>query len=401
MASSPLFQALRVAYNDDSPEGYWGEKTSTLNFCEEDYVVSYYCAEVCNTLTNLLFLWLGFKGVHNCVSQGHPRIFLVAYLGYVIVGLGSTAFHTSLKCSSSLLAQDIFCYLHAEYWTDKITWLDPMQLIDELSMIYTTCLMVFATFSFSKSSRFSVLLGGGLVLLAGLITSYYHITKDPAFHQACYAALTATVVLRSLYVMETQLRPVLARRNKDKADLILKTMWIMVGTGLLERPQTIHVLTTTLHGAYGYADVSRAAKMMPGASIQRGPPGTVSLLHQVNMSIPNQALEKLIREIESQAIVAQQQIGQARTQMTAKQREMRMVRLTLDEVSTLPSNLNVYEGVGKMFVALPTPQLTQKLEGQIKDREGEVEKLSQKLHYLETTYKNSRQHIDQMLKAQS
>ncbi|KAL2873300.1 hypothetical protein SGCOL_011560 [Colletotrichum sp. CLE4] len=142
------------------------------------------------------------------------------------------------------------------------------------------------------------------------------------------------------------------------------------------------------------------------------------------MSIPNQALEKLIREIESQAIVAQQQIGQARTQMTAKQREMRMVRLTLDEVSTLPSNLNVYEGVGKMyptvigpesmddiadaeplgrerFVALPTPQLTQKLEGQIKDREGEVEKLSQKLHYLETTYKNSRQHIDQMLKAQS
>ncbi|KAI3534842.1 alkaline phytoceramidase [Colletotrichum filicis] len=206
MASSPLFQALRVAYNDDSPEGYWGEKTSTLNFCEEDYVVSYYCAEVCNTLTNLLFLWLGFKGVHNCVSQGHPRIFLVAYLGYVIVGLGSTAFHTSLKY--------------------------PMQLIDELSMIYTTCLMVFATFSFSKSSRFSVLLGGGLVLLAGLITSYYHITKDPAFHQACYAALTATVVLRSLYVMETQLRPVLARRNKDKADLILKTMWIMVGTGL-------------------------------------------------------------------------------------------------------------------------------------------------------------------------
>lgn len=140
---------------------------------------------------------------------------------------------------------------------------------------------------------------------------------------------------------------------------------------------------------------------MPGAPIQRAPPGTVVLLHQVNMSIPNQALEKLIREIESQAIVAQQQIGQARTQMTAKQREMRMVRLTLDEVSTLPPNLNVYEGVGKMFVALPTPQLTQKLEGQIKDREGEVEKLSQKLHYLETTYKNSRQHIDQMLKAQS
>ncbi|KAK6212998.1 alkaline phytoceramidase [Colletotrichum tabaci] len=206
MASAPLFEALRLAYNDGVSDGYWGHKTSTLNFCEEDYAVSYYCAEVCNTFTNLLFLWLGFKGVHNCVSQGHPRIFLIAYMGYVIVGLGSTAFHTSLKY--------------------------PMQMVDELSMIYTTCLMVFATFSFSKPPRFAVVLGTGLVFLAAFITFYYHMTKDPGFHQACYAALTATVVLRSLYVMETQLRPVLTKRNGVKAQAILKTMWIMVGTGL-------------------------------------------------------------------------------------------------------------------------------------------------------------------------
>ncbi|KAF4813936.1 Prefoldin subunit 1 [Colletotrichum fructicola] len=127
------------------------------------------------------------------------------------------------------------------------------------------------------------------------------------------------------------------------------------------------------------------------------------------MSIPNQALEKLIREIESQAIAAQQQIGQARTQMTAKQREMRMVRLTLDEVATLPPNSNVFEGVGKMYVEIEEEQEMNSADcaclgaekGQIKEKEGEVEKLGQKLHYLETTFKNSRQHIDQMLKAQS
>ncbi|KDN60355.1 putative alkaline phytoceramidase [Colletotrichum sublineola] len=191
MASSPLFQALRLAYNEDVPEGYWGEKTSTLNFCEEKQYpygtilnVDFTYHGFFKTFTNLLFLWLGFKGVHNCVSERHPRIFLIAYLGYLIVGLGSTAFHTSLKY--------------------------PMQLIDELSMIYTTCLMVFATFSFSKSLEFAGLLGSGLALLAGFIT----------------------VVLRSLYVMETQLRPVLAKRNQAKADGIIETMWIMVGTGL-------------------------------------------------------------------------------------------------------------------------------------------------------------------------
>lgn len=26
------------------------------------------------------------------------------------------------------------------------------------------------------------------------VQSYYHVTKDPFFHQACYAALTATVI---------------------------------------------------------------------------------------------------------------------------------------------------------------------------------------------------------------
>ncbi|KAF5517993.1 Alkaline ceramidase 3 [Colletotrichum aenigma] len=156
----------------------------------KDYVVSYYCAEVCNTFTNLLFMWLGLKGIHNCISQDHPRIFLIAYMGYIIVGLGSTAFHTSLKY--------------------------PMQLIDELSMIYTTCLMVFATFSYSRSGRFSAFLGCGLTLLAGFITVYYHVTKDPVFHQSCYAALTATVVFRSF----------------TKASSVLKTMWIMVATGL-------------------------------------------------------------------------------------------------------------------------------------------------------------------------
>ncbi|RSM08519.1 hypothetical protein CDV31_008061 [Fusarium ambrosium] len=106
------------------------------------------------------------------------------------------------------------------------------------------------------------------------------------------------------------------------------------------------------------------------------------------MSIPNEALQKLVREIESQAIAAQQQIGLARTQMTAKQREQRLVKLTLSEMASLPEDAVVYEGVGK-----------NKLEGQTQGLESEVDKLSQRLLYLETTHKNSREHIEQMLRA--
>ena len=57
---------------------------------------------------------------------------------------------------------------------------------------------------------------------------------------------------------------------------------------------------------------------------------------------------QLVQEIESQAIQAQQQINVVKTQIAVKQREIRMLQLTSSEVSSLPPDTNVYEGVGKM-----------------------------------------------------
>lgn len=81
-----------------------------------------------------------------------------------------------------------------------------MQLVDELSMIYTTCLMCYATFSFSRSARGRTLLGLGLLGLSVFITAYYHYLQDPRFHQNAYAILTIVVVFRSLWLMEVTLR---------------------------------------------------------------------------------------------------------------------------------------------------------------------------------------------------
>lgn len=105
--------------------------------------------------------------------------------------------------------------------------------------------------------------------------------------------------------------------------------------------------------------------------------------------------------------------------MVSKQREMRLVQLTRGEMATLPADTAVYEGVGKMFVffpplafslvchfanyshrfvGLPVPALQDKLGAQMKEMEGEVEGLGKRLHYLETTAKNSQEHIEKMLK---
>lgn len=49
-------------------------------------------------------------------------------------------------------------------------------------------------------------------------------------------------------------------------------------------------------------------------------------------------------------------------------------------------------------MSIPVPNLQSKLEGQMKDMQAEVESLGKRLHYLETTAKNSQEHIDKMLK---
>jgi hypothetical protein len=66
----------------------------------QDYNITFYCAEVVNTLTNLVFMYLGLKGLRNVLAYSHSRVFILVYLGYLVVGLGSMAFHTTLKCSS-------------------------------------------------------------------------------------------------------------------------------------------------------------------------------------------------------------------------------------------------------------------------------------------------------------
>ncbi|RYO99537.1 hypothetical protein DL764_006778 [Monosporascus ibericus] len=106
----------------------------------------------------------------------------------------------------------------------------------------------------------------------------------------------------------------------------------------------------------------------------------------------------LLHEVETQAIAAQQQISLVRTQQASKQREMRMAQLTRTELSSLPPDTNIFEGVGKMFVALPLSDMKGKLDSRIKGTESEVEGLGKRLHYLEVSQKNSKNQIDRMLR---
>lgn len=183
-------------YPPPDQHGFWDPVTATLQWCEEDYYATYYSAEVMNTLTNLMFWYCAWKGVKSCRRHGHDKVFELAYYGYFLVGVGSFMFHTSLKY--------------------------PWQLVDELNMIYTTCLMGYASLSYARPLTVRVLLGTVSVAFCAFITVYYHYLQNPEFHQNVYAAMTLGLVIRSGYLMETNLRP--RWRHSRETDRLQKEM---------------------------------------------------------------------------------------------------------------------------------------------------------------------------------
>lgn len=182
-----------------------------------------------NTVTNFVFWYCAVGGIKSVRKNGHDFIFEIAYWGYLLVGIGSFMFHTSLKY--------------------------PWQLVDELNMIYTTCLMGYANLSHAQSTQFRIITAVSCILLCTFVTLYYHYLQDPNFHQNVYAAMTVALVFRSAYQMEVCLRPtwrhstesdrlskeqkglaVLSREEQEQLnsrDLdILRNMWILVCWGV-------------------------------------------------------------------------------------------------------------------------------------------------------------------------
>ncbi|KAJ5935411.1 hypothetical protein N7466_004958 [Penicillium verhagenii] len=117
------------------------------------------------------------------------------------------------------------------------------------------------------------------------------------------------------------------------------------------------------------------------------------------MSVPPEALQKLLQEIETRAMASQQQISVTKAQLTAKQREIRMQQLTTKELSELPDETRVYEGVGKMFVNVPIDTVNKRLTRESSESKAEISNLEKKLHYHETTFKNSRENFEQIIKS--
>lgn len=160
--------------NDDYV-GYWGQPTSTLDWCENNYEVSYYIAEFWNTVTNLSMIIPPIWGMCDAYRQGFEKRFVILYLFLLLTGIGSWMFHMTL--------------------------LYEMQLMDELPMVWGSSYMVYSLYEVripknEGSKAMAVLMGSYSVL----VTVVYLQIKDPIFHQMMYGVLVFTLLAMDLHL---------------------------------------------------------------------------------------------------------------------------------------------------------------------------------------------------------
>ena len=94
-----VLSSLPFNRNTKIIQGYWGRTTSNINWCERDYAVTFYIAEFWNTLTSLFMLFVGCVGMF--ATQSLP--FRVGYLTLSMIGVGSSAFHATMRREEQML----------------------------------------------------------------------------------------------------------------------------------------------------------------------------------------------------------------------------------------------------------------------------------------------------------
>ncbi|KAH3680649.1 hypothetical protein WICMUC_000206 [Wickerhamomyces mucosus] len=171
-------------------EAHWEDVTSTIDWCEENYVVTSYIAEAINTISNSIFIILALFASYSAWKNKLELRFIGISLGFMLVGIGSWLFHMTLKYE--------------------------FQLLDELPMIYATCIPIWSVFSEGQSQLISIWIGIFTLFGAYLLTSIYLYFKDPTIHQVTYALLNVFIIIKSLSLTYSQINDLTIRKKLIK-----------------------------------------------------------------------------------------------------------------------------------------------------------------------------------------
>lgn len=157
-------------------DGFWGDTTATLDWCEGNYEVSWYIAEFYNTLTNLAMIVPACYGIHKVRKHNLETRFLVSYVMLLTVGVGSSLFHMTLK-----------------YWG---------QILDELPMVYSSCTFIYSLYMIQTKENEKWLVFS-LSFYCTAFAVVYLFIPNPLVFQTMYGITVVVIVLLSANVLRS------------------------------------------------------------------------------------------------------------------------------------------------------------------------------------------------------
>ncbi|CAK9156855.1 unnamed protein product [Ilex paraguariensis] len=82
---------------EDGISSFWGPVTSTIEWCEKNYVYSSYIAEFFNTMSNIPCILLALIGLISSLGQRFEKRFSVLHVSNMILAIGSMLYHATLQ----------------------------------------------------------------------------------------------------------------------------------------------------------------------------------------------------------------------------------------------------------------------------------------------------------------
>ncbi|CAL1572532.1 unnamed protein product [Knipowitschia caucasica] len=108
-------------------------------------------------------------------------------------------------------------------------------------------------------------------------------------------------------------------------------------------------------------------------------------------------LKKAFSELQVKVLDTQQKAKMADLQIEQLSKVQKHAQLTHHEISVLPDNTRLYEGVGRMFILQSKEEINNQLTDKQKTADEKIKELEQKKQYLERSVKEAEDNIREML----
>lgn len=106
---------------------------------------------------------------------------------------------------------------------------------------------------------------------------------------------------------------------------------------------------------------------------------------------------KAFGELQEKVLDTQQKVKMADLQIEQLSRVQKHAQLTHKEISALPDNTRLYEGVGRMFILQSKEEINNQLMDKQRTADEKIQELEQKKQYLERSVKEAEDNIREML----